>query len=904
MRATALLLGLVLGLSTGCSSSAPPSTAPVGRTPPSGTSDVRPLAGPPGLVAERLVAVTNRDAPLVFARNGASAMFALVADGKLMARKLGAKDLVLLAEVPALAAGFSLRAFGDGFLLFWDERLDQNHVFKLQRFDAEGKPSAVVSLPPLAESNLGFSDVIVDGTQAMIVYEIVRGDRVSVVGQRLGDGATLPSSPATPIVEEALAWHAAQSIQGLVVASVESAGPVEPGRPILGNVAVRSMSWKGELSSKTVLTKAATAQIDVEVAALERGVVVAWTDEESEEGAVRVATVGSDGSVRGPSWVAPPIGEQALVSLTAEGTGHGARALVAWENVGQAVEGSRVVNLALVDPTGTVGKERTRLLLSGAERPDVVAEGDGFALLTLAPPKTSGEPDPATQSMLDGRPWPTMLRLGADLAVDWAEPVRFGGLEAVDGVPEFAWGLSCAAGRCTALAADGVDPTNFYVVESVDRETVWAAPAWRSDAERPPRVVALRTVTRGDRVASASAISLGAGSPAVGWVTYFQPGMPTAEAPRGEAPYAATIALRAGAGTGEETSTLSRRASSIGGIALTPSTHKKDEAVVAWVAEEKSGPQVYATRVDAKGKKLHQKKVTLVTRSNKGKGAPSLATHVAITGAPGAGRDGKETSEGYVVSWVDTRDGNGEVYVARLGKDLDKTVVDKRLTNAPGDAADVTVVAHGGSAFVAFADARDGAPADIYFTRLDATTLAKKDDVTRVYASSGPSRSPRLALAGDRLVLAWIEESGPEGRGSLRFAEIDPSGRLLDAAKVVEAPDGGSINGLALACTADQGCRVVLSWASKEGRLDMGGFQISLGDAATPSARRPQASSPGAGTSATWTVDPIVRLGSLSSGPFAEPSFSFADTSGTTLFFAEDLGDRGRVRQVELSWAR
>jgi hypothetical protein len=880
MRATHLLLGL--GLSTACSSGAPPSSAPVGRTPPAATSDVRPLAGPPGLVAERLVAVTNRDAPIVFARNGAASMFALVADGKLMARKVGSKDLVLLAEVPALAAGFSLRAFGDGFLLFWDERLDQNHVFKLQRFDAEGKPSAVVTLPPLAESNLGFSDVIVDGAQAMIVYEVVRGDRVTVLAQRLGDGATLPSTPAKPIVEEALAWHAAQSIDGLVVASVESAGPVEPGRPILGNVAVRSMSWRGDVSPKTVVTKAPTAQIDVEVAALERGVVVAWTDEESEEGAVRVAALAPDGTIRGPSWVAPPIGEQALVSITAEGTGRGTRALVAWENVGQAVEGSRVVNLALVDPSGAVGKERTRLLLSGAERPDVVADRDGFALLTLAPATTSGEPDPVTQAMLDGRPWPTMLRLGADLAVDWAEPIRFAGLKAVDGVPEFAWGLNCAGGRCTALAADGEDPTNFYVAEGVDRETVWAAPAWRSDAERPPRVVALRTVTRGDRVASANAISFGAGAPAVGWVTYFQPGMPTEEAPRGEAPYAATIALRSGAGAGEETSTLSRRASSIGGIALTPSTHKKDEAVVAWVAEEKSGPQVYATRVDAKGKKLHQKKVTLVTRTTKTKAAPSIATHVAITGAPGVGRDGKETAEGYVVAWVDTRDGNGEVYAARLGKDLDKTVVDKRLTNAAGDAADVAVVAHGGSAYVAFADARDGAPADIYFTRLDATTLAKRDDVTRVYASSGPSRSPRLALAGDRIVLAWIEESGPESRGSLRFAEIDSSGRLLDAAQVVEAPDGGSINGLALACAADQSCRVVVSWASKEGRLDMGGFQVSP----------------------TRVVDPIVRLGSLSSGPFAEPSFSFADASGTTLFFAEDLGDRGRVRQVELSWAR
>ena len=105
---------------------------------------------------------------------------------------------------------------------------------------------------------------------------------------------------------------------------------------------------------------------------------------------------------------------------------------------------------------------------------------------------------------------------------------------------------------------------------------------------------------------------------------------------------------------------------------------------------------------------------------------------------------------------------------------------------------------------------------------------------------------------------------------------------MVNAAKVVEAPDGGSINGLALACTKDDGCRIVLSWASSDGRLDMGGFRV-LKDG---------------------TIEPIVRLGTLSSGPFAEPSFSFADPAGTLLFFAEDLGDRGRVRQVELSWSR
>ncbi len=863
--------------------------APVGKTLNPAADPVAPLAGPPGLTAAKLVSLTSPDAPFVAARSANSAMFAFVNAGQLLVRSVSGeeKEPRLLTEVPTLGAGFSLRPYQDGFLLFWDERQDQNHAFKLQRFDAAAKPVGdIISLPPVAEANVGFSDTVVAGNNVYVVYEVSREDRVTIFAFRLGEGASAPSGAPIKTVENALAWHAAQSEAGLVFATVENDKPLEGGKPALGTIHTRTLAWNGTLGPKVTLTTSPTAQIDVEIAALKSGVIVAWTDEESEEGAVRVLSVAADGSVKGPQWIAPPIGEQSLVSLTADPSGQGERAIVAWENVGQAAAGARVINLAAITGSGEVTSKRTRMLLSDAERPDIVADQTGFAALTLAAPTVSDAADADTKELLSDRVWPTMVRLGADLEVKWSEPIRFGGTRSGDGVPDYAWSLSCVAGSCAALAADGVDPTTFYLAQSVDRESVWLAPAWRSDDERPPKVLSLRTVTRGDRIAAAHAIRLPeSNKPAVGWVSYFQPGMPSEEPPRGEAPYSASLGVRTStltSGGSENVSVLSRRASSIGGISLTPSTQKKEEAIAVWVAEEKSGPQVYATRIDAAGKKLNQKKVTLVSRSGKGK-TPSVATHVAVTGAAAPATKGESNgAEGYVVAWVDSRDGNGELYAARLGKDLEKTVVDKRLTNAPGDAADVSLTSRGSDAFIAFSDVRDGAPSDIYFARLDAVTLQKKDDPARVYASSGASRSPKLSLAGDRLMLAWIEENAKDGRGSLRIAEVEPSGTLVNAAKVVEAPDGGSINGLALACTKDDGCRIVLSWASSDGRLDMGGFRV-LKDG---------------------TIEPIVRLGTLSSGPFAEPSFSFADPAGTLLFFAEDLGDRGRVRQVELSWSR
>lgn len=880
------LTAVLAALAIGCGGVQDNVSAPIGRTPVTNGESPAELTGPAGLPAAKLVSLAVPDAPFVAARNGEHVAYAFVIDGKVYA---GAGSQAStnttpaeLSKVTTLGAGFSLRAHQDGFLLFWDERLDQNHVFSFQKLDKDAKAvGKVVTLPPIAEGNLAFVDTLVREAEVALVYEVSKQDRLDVFAMRLGSTLTPAGSPSL-VFERALGWHAATSAKGIVFAAVENDGTVAEASPALGSVTVRTLEWGGTLSPKVPVTKSLTAQIDVEIATLKNDTVVSWTDEDSEEGAVRVASIQADGSIKGPAWVAPPIGEQSLVALVADPRGDASRALVAWENVGQAVQGARVINLATVSGSLDLSKDRTRLLLSDADRPDIVADQTGFAALTLALPTVSDSADATARSLVTDRPWPTLVRFGADLGVTWSEPVRFAGTRASDGIPDAAWGLTCEGGRCGTIAADGEDPTAFFWAEAIGRESVWRAPAWRSEDERGPRVLALRTVMRGERVASAHSFQFpGVTEPSLGWVTYFQPGMTAEAPPRGEAPFAATLGVK-GSPTAEG-AVLSKRASSIGGIAVAPSVSRaKEEAIVLWVAEEKSGPQVYATRVDKAGKKVLQKKITVVTRTAKG-ASPSIASHVGIVEAPTKGKDGA-SGEGYVAAWVDSRDGNGEVYAARLSKDLEKSVVDKRLTTTKGSAADLTLVAHGSDVLMAFADSTEDAPtaaSDIYFARVDAATLQRKDDIARVYASTGASRAPKLALFGSRIMLAWIEENPADNRGSLRIGEIDSSGRLLSVAKVVEAPDQGSMNGLAITCGGD-GCRLVVSWSTPDGRLDMGGFRVAT----------------------DGTPEAVVRLGTLSSGPFAEPSFSFADPAGTMLFFAEDLGDRGRVRQVELSWSR
>ncbi len=898
MRRTLPLAALLLLAS--CGSDAPRPKSPLDRAvaPPSERGQ---LPGPPGLPVATLASLARANAPTAFAAGHQGGLFVFVSDGKLFARKIeekpGPREPVALGPLPNLGVALSVKAREDGsFAVFWSEKVDQNHVFKVQLVAADGKPQgSALTLPPVAEASLAYADLAITGERALVLYELVKDERSSVLALPLSLTPPAADGPAKPLLEGALAWHATQTDKGLAVAVVRSDQPFKEGAPALGRLEVITVDEKGVASAPRLLLAEESAQIDVEIAALAGGLVVAWTDESIDEGAVRVATLGPDGSPKSPpKWVAPPIGQQAFVGLTSNPKGK--HALIAWENVGQTAGSSRVLSLATIAADGVVGAPRTRLLLDDADRPDLVPDGDGFAALTLAPARLreakSGDPAPS---------WPTMVRIGSDLSIKWSEPVRFMGARAKDGVPDLAWALSCQGKSCFALAADDAAPASFFLVGSAERESPWQAPAWKADDERPPKVLALRSWMEGARVAAAHAQRFGQTGNALAWVTYHLEGStPQEAAPKGEAPFAATLGLRLstdGAAAGAPV-IISKRALSVGGVSVAESSSgKKAEVVVAWVASEKSGAQVYATRVDDGGKKVLQKKITVVARDKKEKGRdPGVPSSVAIAHSPAQpSAKGTGGAEGHVLAWVDPRDKNGEVYVARLNKELEKVVVDKRVTQAAGDAADVHVTVRGSDAFVVFADARQdkGAGAgpvpsarpstDIYFAHLDAFSLKEIDEDARVYASLGPSRSPRLATAGNKLLLAWIEESSPgENKpATMRVGEVDSAGRLVGAPKVIAAPEAGSVSGFGFTCGATlDSCRVVLSWGTTDGRLELGALNLD----------------------AVGAAQPIVKLGTLASGPFAEPSFSFADGTGKQLFFAEDLGERGRIRQVELGW--
>lgn len=188
-----LFVAALLAGAPGCGAETPTPKTPVGRSLPDDASRRPELPGPPGLPSSELLTLPDQSAPVVFAAGSQSGgLIAFVADGKIFARAVAASSDKAKADPEAskpveLGAArelgaFSLKPLADGgFVLFWDERVDQNHVFHLQRLGADAKPAGkALLLPPVAEAALSFSDVVVVGDRALVLYEVSKAGRASV----------------------------------------------------------------------------------------------------------------------------------------------------------------------------------------------------------------------------------------------------------------------------------------------------------------------------------------------------------------------------------------------------------------------------------------------------------------------------------------------------------------------------------------------------------------------------------------------------------------------------------------------------------------------------------------------------------------------------------------------------
>jgi hypothetical protein len=213
------------------------------------------------------------------------------------------------------------------------------------------------------------------------------------------------------------------------------------------------------------------------------------------------------------------------------------------------------------------------------------------------------------------------------------------------------------------------------------------------------------------------------------------------------------------------------RITSAAGVSTTPSiVWTGREYGIAWHDARDGNDEIYVARVHPSGY--------------------TAGDEIRVTNAAGASRYASIawTGDEYAVAWQDDRDGNGEIYAARLDALGAKIGGDVRVTNAAGSSEQPSLAWNGSGFGVAWHDDRDG-NWEIYFARLY-TTAAKIGDDVRVTTQAAVSGYPALAWTGADYGIAWHDQR--DGDWEVYLAVFDPAGTPESSERRMTTSAGGS----------------------------------------------------------------------------------------------------------------
>lgn len=680
------------------------------------------------------------------------------------------------------------------------------------------------------------------------------GDPASVYGMPVAvDGQ---AQPPVLIVNKACVWQAA------AVAGRGAVASVKPGPNGCSTGTVTLDLLGANAKSEKSLELGGRAALDLDLVASPDAFVLAWSDREQLEPRAVTAVVDVHGAVRSPAAAAvAALGEQAVIALS-PGPTPSSPAFLVWENLAERPEGARFFEISALNASGRASGAHSRLLYGRADggAPELALYGEGLAALTLAP-ACSGDSD----ADCDGPPVPTFVAFDGALKVQASEPLL---LDTLGGhAADLGWGLTCQSGGCFALAAPSKSPAALFTVPLPLRQSPYRAAAEETVPSPKPRVSASDVLLRAEAPLSQIAAADLNGRSLVGYVTDFDPTTPwqkltkPAEDGRLE-PLRARIALRpfardgARAPLGDE-QVLSLRAHSLGGLSLLSDPAQGKDALAVWTGLDKGEPQVFLTAVGPDGKREQQR---MLTRKS---GEASDVAGLLVDG-------------GYLVAWVDERSGDAEVYATRVGKTLEKSSPEQRITTSDGAASQLTLTRVAGKPYAIWADARAAEEpgwADIYGAFLRPSDAARDGSEHRLSSTRPHSFSPQVGQLGGTPIVAWLEEGVDATPPSVRLAALSPAGDLGGNVSVVPIT-GGVPRGLGIACQ-EVSCRVVIT-VEADGRGELHGFEW-----------RPSAES---------RVNKLSSLG----GPSAVAVAPLVE--GDFVYVADLRDGQGLVRRLTIDW--
>ncbi|MEB2310272.1 MAG: hypothetical protein OZ921_04700 [Sorangiineae bacterium] len=720
------------------------------------------------------------------------------------------------------------------------------------RGELRGGPSTIAT----SGDDLVWIDAVPTRRSTLAVWAVRRESHADVYAAEIGL-ASERIAAAELVVQGARAWQVAPLADGAAVAAVTSASG-----GATGTVEVVYLDQAGKPSRPLEVSGEPTAAPDLDMVSTGSGLTLAWSDGRGLEEVIYTARVDARGGLaRPPAPLTPPSGEQALLRLVTP-LDEASPAWVAWEELAASTSAHRRVELATLTADGQLGSAHGALRLAPSDGgvPELASMGGGLGALVLAPACREGE------RCADAELLPTFVAFDAEARPVATEPLRLAALGGKGA--DLAWGLTCGKHGCGALAATSTSPAPLYAVNLDARTGAHASPGEQVVPGPPPRVVSNQAVAALDPLAEVTAARVGDTTLAA-WVSYFDPTTPwrrlTKPAPDGRfEPLRARVEVRAFPDGKEPlpTRTVSLRGRSLGGVALAPGDPAKRQSLLAWTALDNQLPQVFVTLLAEDGKTVTQR---MLTRT-KGEVSDVAAAWVG---------------DGYVVGWIDERDDDPEVYVAKLGPTLQSLGPERRVTRAKGAATGLALAAQGRQLLAVWADARDGAKegwADLFAARLSTKDAAPLGVESLLMKTPAHSRSPALAPFGDGTAIAWIESRPGAGLDDespgLYVGQLDRDGRLNSSAELVEVP-AGAPSSVALECESDR-CHVVVG-VDARGAAELRGFTWQPGTHPAPSA--------------------LTAV----SGPAGEP-LSPAMV-GRELFFADQSASgKGRVRRLLIDW--
>lgn len=850
----------------------------VGKTPPPDGGTVAPKPAPKatGTWAHAVASLADKAVGPFFARSELGGMLAYVAWEANVARLFVAPVSTSgapqheprpVASVGAETSLLVLRPAPAAFVAAWVQLTDRGSLLSLVSVGADGSPRATPVEAARTEDHIVWVDVVPTPAGAVCVWaEETRTGDANVLSLAL-DREGKPRGVPVRVARGVSAWQAVRTPQRLGLALV-SFGAKGAG----GTLAWTTLDADGRPLGTVPVVSAPRVGRDLDaVATPGGGALFAWTERTRTEPELVLASVDSAGAVLGPTAVLDDLGGSSLLALAATKRD----VVLAWEERRAPAHPAAELRLGRIDLATLRPKDALGVRYQPKAHPELVATRDGIALLVRANVcESAGTPCVSA---------PAFVRFDEALRPSGGEPLLFG--EALE-PPALAWGLDCAGDPCLALTAHG-SPAAVALADLSVRPTAYRAPIVEPLPLEAPRLDSLRTLVAADAMLDVATTRVGR-SVLVAFLasrtaaTKPSDAKPTPKKPAGskkpegarkgkeamaaelaEVPLDLAVTVVDDLGRAKATSFVTNRALASGGVAIAAGAGGDDGAAIAWVGRDGGDDQVHVTRVDRDGKRSYEIQLT----TEKGS-----ARDVTIGWSGG----------GWVVGWVDGRDGNGEVYATKLSPELKRVAREERLSRAAGDASDLAIFADPSAVWFAWSDPRESPDegfGDVHVMSVRSRDVKPATPDVRVMATAAHSRSPVLVRDGKgELVVAWIEEtpagadaSTTSGYGAF-VAWLDERGRPVGEPRRLTGA-GGAPSAIFLASDA-AGVRAFVARALRD-------------ELVVDTARIPPEGAIGA-------LYPLFRLD-------APPSFDVAlSYEGGALFYIDDgpLQGDARVRRA------